>query len=217
MFQQFLNLSSSQRDMSGPILGDLSDNRWSAGICLFICSAVGKKKWYLLIMFFVRVFSLVSVDADELPRMPGRPDANFPHARREEADAGSRSVAGAARRRRRDARRFARPRPPVIVVVVVAPLLGRLGVRDDVIVNRRLGVDRQGIGRAARGVRARRADRDDRPLLADEDLRCHPPRAKSPPGIFVDEVRTMKNCPSFCFPLVVQFLFSPASYKIHGY
>ncbi len=29
LFQQFLNLSSSQRDMSGPILGDLSNNRWS--------------------------------------------------------------------------------------------------------------------------------------------------------------------------------------------
>ncbi len=28
LFQQFLNLSSSQRDMSGPILGDLSNNRW---------------------------------------------------------------------------------------------------------------------------------------------------------------------------------------------
>ncbi len=32
LFQQFLNLSSSQRDMSGPILGDLSNNRWSGGI-----------------------------------------------------------------------------------------------------------------------------------------------------------------------------------------
>ncbi len=28
LFQQFLNLSSSQRDMSGPISGDLSNNRW---------------------------------------------------------------------------------------------------------------------------------------------------------------------------------------------
>jgi hypothetical protein len=27
LFQQILNLSSSQRDMSGPILGDLSNNR----------------------------------------------------------------------------------------------------------------------------------------------------------------------------------------------
>jgi hypothetical protein len=27
LFQQFLNLKSSQRDMSGPILGDLSNNR----------------------------------------------------------------------------------------------------------------------------------------------------------------------------------------------
>ncbi len=30
-FQQFLNLSSSQRDMSGPVLGALSNNRWSWG------------------------------------------------------------------------------------------------------------------------------------------------------------------------------------------
>jgi hypothetical protein len=29
LFQQFLNLSSSQKDMSGPIVGDLSNNRWS--------------------------------------------------------------------------------------------------------------------------------------------------------------------------------------------
>ncbi len=29
LFQQFLNLSSSQRDMSGPILADRSNNRWS--------------------------------------------------------------------------------------------------------------------------------------------------------------------------------------------
>ncbi len=28
LFQQFLNLSSFQRDMSGPILGDLSNDRW---------------------------------------------------------------------------------------------------------------------------------------------------------------------------------------------
>ncbi len=31
LFQQFLNLSSSQRDISGPILGTLSNNRWSGG------------------------------------------------------------------------------------------------------------------------------------------------------------------------------------------
>jgi hypothetical protein len=31
VFQQFLNLSSSQRDMSGPILGALSNNRWLWG------------------------------------------------------------------------------------------------------------------------------------------------------------------------------------------
>ncbi len=29
LFQQFLNLPSFQRDMSGPILGDLSNNTWS--------------------------------------------------------------------------------------------------------------------------------------------------------------------------------------------
>ncbi len=31
LFQQFLNLSSPQRDISGPILGALSYNRWSWG------------------------------------------------------------------------------------------------------------------------------------------------------------------------------------------
>ncbi len=31
LFQQFLNLPSSQRDMSGSILGDLSNNRWFGG------------------------------------------------------------------------------------------------------------------------------------------------------------------------------------------
>jgi hypothetical protein len=35
LFQQFLNLSSSQRDMSGPILGALSNNRWSWGTSRF--------------------------------------------------------------------------------------------------------------------------------------------------------------------------------------
>ncbi len=32
--QQFLNLPSSQRDMSGPIFGDLSNNRWSGVLIL---------------------------------------------------------------------------------------------------------------------------------------------------------------------------------------
>ncbi len=31
-FQQFMKLSSSQRDMSGSILGDLSNHRWSRGV-----------------------------------------------------------------------------------------------------------------------------------------------------------------------------------------
>jgi hypothetical protein len=31
LFQQFLYLSSSQKDMSGPILGALSNNRWAGG------------------------------------------------------------------------------------------------------------------------------------------------------------------------------------------
>ncbi len=31
LLQQFLNLSSSQQDMSGPILGDMSNGRWSRG------------------------------------------------------------------------------------------------------------------------------------------------------------------------------------------
>ncbi len=38
LFQQCLNLSSSQRDMSGPILGDLSNNRWSGGYSVAPCS-----------------------------------------------------------------------------------------------------------------------------------------------------------------------------------
>ncbi len=32
LFQQVLNLSSSQQDMRGPILGALSNNRWSGGV-----------------------------------------------------------------------------------------------------------------------------------------------------------------------------------------
>ncbi len=35
-FQQFLNLSSSQRDSSGPRFGALSKNRWSEGITCWI-------------------------------------------------------------------------------------------------------------------------------------------------------------------------------------
>jgi hypothetical protein len=35
LYQQFLNLSSSQRDMSSPILGALSNNTLSWGTCLF--------------------------------------------------------------------------------------------------------------------------------------------------------------------------------------
>ncbi len=38
LIQQFLNLSSSQRDISGPILGALSDIRWSGGIHEIISS-----------------------------------------------------------------------------------------------------------------------------------------------------------------------------------
>ncbi len=41
LFRQFLNLWNSQWDMSGPILGALSNNRWSRGINQdgsFICS-----------------------------------------------------------------------------------------------------------------------------------------------------------------------------------
>jgi hypothetical protein len=35
LFQQFMNLSSSQRDMSDPILGDLSNNGWSGDTKMF--------------------------------------------------------------------------------------------------------------------------------------------------------------------------------------
>ncbi len=41
LFQQFLNLSSSQRVMSGPILGALSRNRWSGGTSLNPCIPAG--------------------------------------------------------------------------------------------------------------------------------------------------------------------------------
>ncbi len=37
LFQQFLNLSSTQRDMGGPILGALSNNRWSGGTSTESC------------------------------------------------------------------------------------------------------------------------------------------------------------------------------------
>ncbi len=46
LFQQLSNLSSSQRNMSGPILGELSNNRWSWGTVIHesivnACSAGG--------------------------------------------------------------------------------------------------------------------------------------------------------------------------------
>ncbi len=43
LFQQFLNLSSSQRDMSGPKLVDLSNNRWSWGIPLVQVQVIYKR------------------------------------------------------------------------------------------------------------------------------------------------------------------------------
>jgi hypothetical protein len=42
LFQQFLNLSSSQRDMSGPILGHLSKDRWSGGSSKVLIKAKGR-------------------------------------------------------------------------------------------------------------------------------------------------------------------------------
>ncbi len=36
LFRQFLNVSSSQRDISGPIIGDLSNDRWSGGTVVFL-------------------------------------------------------------------------------------------------------------------------------------------------------------------------------------
>ncbi len=39
LFQQFLNLSSSQRDLGGPILGALSNIRWSWGTYRYKCRA----------------------------------------------------------------------------------------------------------------------------------------------------------------------------------
>ncbi len=43
-FQRFLNLSSSERDVSGPILGHLSNNRWSGGILKLNCEWEKKKE-----------------------------------------------------------------------------------------------------------------------------------------------------------------------------
>ncbi len=45
LFQQFLNLSSSQWDMSGPIFGNLSNNRWSGGTLSKVCIS---KFWCVL-------------------------------------------------------------------------------------------------------------------------------------------------------------------------
>ncbi len=52
LFHQFLNLSTSQRDMSGPILGDLSNNRWSGGIALALVLAAF---WCMRLPFFRHV------------------------------------------------------------------------------------------------------------------------------------------------------------------
>ncbi len=43
MFHQFLNVSSSQRDMSGPRLEALSKNRWSGGIVVALLGRRGEK------------------------------------------------------------------------------------------------------------------------------------------------------------------------------
>ncbi len=50
LFRQFLNWFSSQRDMSGPILGDLSNNRWSGGTSmspLLLAAAVDNYRFVL--------------------------------------------------------------------------------------------------------------------------------------------------------------------------
>jgi hypothetical protein len=56
LFQQFLNLSSSQRDISGPILGDLSNNRWSWGIVLIFCHNILSNVYSLSYLSFKRLF-----------------------------------------------------------------------------------------------------------------------------------------------------------------
>ncbi len=60
LFQQFLNLSSSQRDMSGPILGDLSNNRWSEGtlIVTYDMSEKWKSGWYIDQYIIIILYSL---------------------------------------------------------------------------------------------------------------------------------------------------------------
>ncbi len=65
LFQRFLNFSSSQRDMSGPILGDLSSNRWSG--CMFLFSSI---PWLLFAFKFWCVYGrqlcLACVNPDEM-------------------------------------------------------------------------------------------------------------------------------------------------------
>ncbi len=62
LFQQFLNLTSSLRDMNGPILGALSNNRWSWGsqeekarryLSTNVFSTVMKGKLYFLFHLFL--------------------------------------------------------------------------------------------------------------------------------------------------------------------
>ncbi len=68
LFQQFLNLSNSQRDMSCPILGALSNNRWSGSTYSF----KKRNKWKNRALEAKRLAELTSAWLTRTARSPGR-------------------------------------------------------------------------------------------------------------------------------------------------
>ncbi len=66
LFQQFLNLSNSQRDISGPILRYLSNNMWSGGTLgplesIHFMEEPLKKRKLIFFFFFLRFWQYWSV------------------------------------------------------------------------------------------------------------------------------------------------------------
>ncbi len=60
LFQQFLNSSSSHRDMSGPRLETLSNNRWSGGtVDLFLFNARALSEHFCFFFFFPKCWDIV--------------------------------------------------------------------------------------------------------------------------------------------------------------
>jgi hypothetical protein len=64
LFQQSLNLSSSQRDMSCPILGDLSNNRWS-GVSTWQAHKYQAFEGLLKVADYSKAFKIVLHDSIE--------------------------------------------------------------------------------------------------------------------------------------------------------